>query len=99
MKHLNTNIARLRTVGLLEGLSCIGLFLIAMPLKYIRGYENATQAIGMAHGVLFILYNILILPAMVEHKWSFIQVNILFFSSILPFGTFISDAKFLKKYA
>jgi integral membrane protein len=98
MIQFNNNINRLSAVGLLEGLSCIGLFLIAMPLKYKYGYEGATAEIGMIHGVLFIAYNVLIVPAMRTYKWPLFKAFLISVSAIIPFGTFITEAIFLKKF-
>ena len=42
--------------GILETMSTISLFFIAMPLKYIGGNEILVKVIGPIHGFLFILY-------------------------------------------
>ena len=42
--------------GILETISTISLFCIAMPLKYIGGNEILVKIIGPIHGFLFILY-------------------------------------------
>ncbi|MGB1588950.1 MAG: DUF3817 domain-containing protein [Candidatus Poseidoniaceae archaeon] len=45
-----------RLSGILETISTISLFFIAMPLKYIGGNEILVKIIGPIHGGLFILY-------------------------------------------
>ena len=45
-----------RISGILETISTISLFFIAMPLKYIGGNEILVKIIGPIHGGLFILY-------------------------------------------
>lgn len=52
----DTPITRLRTAGLIESLSSLALFFIAMPLKYLAGYPMAVTVVGSIHGGLFILY-------------------------------------------
>ena len=42
--------------GILETMSTISLFFIAMPMKYIGGNEILVKIIGPIHGFLFILY-------------------------------------------
>lgn len=42
--------------GILETISTISLFFIAMPYKYIGGNEILVKIIGPIHGGLFILY-------------------------------------------
>lgn len=49
-----------RVSGILETISTISLFFIAMPLKYIGGNEILVKIIGPIHGGLFILYIVLV---------------------------------------
>ena len=42
--------------GILETISTISLFFIAMPMKYIGGNEILVKIIGPIHGGLFVLY-------------------------------------------
>ena len=91
------NILRiLRVVALLEGLSLLILFGIGMPLKYLFDMEHATRDIGMAHGVLFIAYCILVIIVAVLNKWSVKITSISLLASIVPFGTFIADKKYFR---
>jgi integral membrane protein len=50
-----------RISGILETISTISLFFIAMPVKYIGGNEILVKIIGPIHGALFVLYIILVL--------------------------------------
>lgn len=93
---LKTALGRLRVVAFLEGTSLLILFGIAMPLKYIAGYPQAVQVVGMAHGVLFILYVILLIQVVFELGWGWKKFILAFFASVIPFGTFIADAKIFK---
>ena len=45
-----------KIIALLEGTSLLLLLLFAMPMKYIAGDPIYVKNIGMAHGILFILY-------------------------------------------
>lgn len=69
-----------------------------MPLKYFGGYEHATQDLGMAHGVLFIMYVISVFPVKMELKWSLFTTAMVLLASLLPFGTFVAEFKIFRKY-
>ena len=91
---LNTGIGRLRFVGLLEGTSCLALFGFAMPMKHLAGIEEGIMfPIGMTHGVLFMLYNLVVLHTLISKEISFKWSCIAFVASVLPLGTFIIDHK------
>jgi len=49
--------------------------------------------VGMTHGVLFILFMMLLLTAAQKHKWSFKLNSLLFLASLVPFGTFFTDKR------
>ncbi len=87
---------KFRTIGNIEGTSYLILLFIAMPLKYIFEYPLAVKVVGMAHGVLFIAYVVLLLMAMKAYKWDFKYGTLLFIASLVPFGTFYTNKK-LKK--
>ena len=94
---LKSSLGRLRIVAFLEGLSFVILMGIAMPLKYYWGFEHATQAIGMIHGLLFILYLYLVFPAKSDLEWSWFRTFIILTASVIPFGTFVAEYKVLRK--
>ena len=50
----------LRIVAWLEGITFL-LFGVSMPLKYGFDIPQPNYLIGMAHGILFIVYNLMIL--------------------------------------
>ena len=91
-----TAIGRLRIVGFLEGCSFLILLFIAMPLKYILGMPAAVKQVGMAHGLLFVLYVMAVIVAKVEKDWSFGKMGLALLVSVIPFGTFWADAKIFK---
>jgi len=93
---LKTALGRLRFVAFLEGTSLLILLGIAMPLKYLAGYPQAVRVVGMAHGVLFILYAVLLIQVVVEYNWGWKKFALAFVASVIPFGTFYADAKIFK---
>ena len=54
MNHSGLKIFRI--IACLEGISYIILLFIGVPLKYIAHNEIIVKALGMPHGILFILY-------------------------------------------
>ena len=93
-KHL---LFSLRAIGLLEGLSNIALFFVAMPMKYIGDNDSLIYPIGMAHGALFIGFCIYLGLTGLVQKWKFSEVGWGFLASLIPIGTFVFDAKILRK--
>ena len=82
-----------RLIGFIEGISYLSLLFIAMPMKYVYGYPEAVKVVGMAHGVLFILFVVLLGGSALKYRFS-PALNIVFFvASLIPFGTFFMDNK------
>ncbi len=75
-------------VAIAEGVSFLVLLLVAMPLKYAMKMPEPVRIVGMAHGVLFVAFCILLLLATIKYKWSIKTALIGFLLSFLPFGTF-----------
>ena len=84
-----------RKVAILEGISYV-LFGITMPLKYVYGILEPNFFVGMAHGLLFLVYCFSGLWCAIKYKWSFLFSTGVFFASLIPFGTFYLEAKYLK---
>ena len=84
-----------RIIAFLEGVSYLLLLFIAMPIKYLIDNENYVKILGMPHGLLFILYVLTALLIRKEKKWSLINLFIVLVASLIPFGTFYIDQKYL----
>ncbi|MAD41946.1 MAG: hypothetical protein CL623_06100 [Arcobacter sp.] len=83
---LNTSFSRFRLISLIEGLSYLILVFIAMPMKYLAGNPYLVKVVGMAHGVLFILFCIALFQVMFKCKWNKGLGFQLFVYSLIPFG-------------
>jgi integral membrane protein len=97
MPKLSTSLGRLRFIGWWEGVSFLVLLLIAMPLKYVWGWPDAVRVVGMAHGVLFVLYVLAAIQAAVEHDWPLKRTALVMVASVMPAGPFIVDARVLRE--
>ncbi|QQK77478.1 DUF3817 domain-containing protein [Salicibibacter cibarius] len=85
-----------RCVGHIEGLSLVTLLFVAMPLKYMAGYDTVVSFVGMAHGILYILYMAFVLLLTLTIRWSWKWIFGSSAVAFIPFGNFILDAR-LKK--
>ena len=85
-----------RVTAILEGVSYLMLFALSMPLKYWAGIREPNLYIGYAHGFLFIAFMVIALVFTMEKKWGFKRFVIFLAASLLPFGTFYIDQKYLK---
>ncbi|MCM2275644.1 MAG: DUF3817 domain-containing protein [Candidatus Didemnitutus sp.] len=96
MHSLKTTLGRLRLVGWWEGLSFLLLLFVAMPLKYFADQPLAVRVVGMAHGVLFVLFVLAAVHAAVVQGWAMKRTALVLLGSVLPFGPFVIDAKLLR---
>lgn len=86
-----------RMVAFLEGLSYILLLFIATPIKYLADNPQYVKMLGMPHGLLFMLYIILAFMLKQENNWFKSNFKMVILASIIPFGTFYLDYKYLRK--
>ena len=89
------NLKILRILAVLEGISYL-LFAVTMPLKYAYDLPQPNFIVGMAHGLLFIGYNLLVLICAFQNKWSVLTIFWALLASLVPFGTFVADARIFK---
>ncbi len=94
---MKKSLSILRLLALLEGISFLVLLGLAMPLKYYYDKPEMVKIVGMAHGVLFVLYTINLLIVHLQFKWSFFKTLGAFIASFIPFGTFYADKKWFRE--
>lgn len=85
-----------RVVSFLEGTSYILLLFVAVPVKYWMNDPQYVKLLGMPHGLLFVGYLVLAFLLKSEMKWSIREFGVILLASILPFGTFYIDKKYLR---
>lgn len=81
-----------RRVALVEGVTTLALFLVAMPLKYLADWSVLVPPVGWIHGVAFIAYVVTMVAAFIPRR----DVGIggwlrTLIAAFVPFGTFIND--------
>ncbi|MDT0649335.1 DUF3817 domain-containing protein [Autumnicola edwardsiae] len=82
-------------ISILEGTSYLILLLVAMPLKYFFDQPEMVRFVGMAHGILFIAYVIVAMLLYKTMNWNLKDLAIILLCSLLPFGPFYVDKKYL----
>jgi integral membrane protein len=85
-----------RVVSFLEGTSYLLLLFVAVPVKYWMNDPQYVKLLGMPHGLLFVGYIVLAFLLRSELNWSIKTFGAVLLASILPFGTFYVDKKYLR---
>ena len=93
---LKTALGRLRIIAFAEGCSYL-LLGFTMILKYKFSMPLPNYIVGMAHGVLFVLYIFLVLQVALLHHWKILKVFWAFLAAFIPFGTFYADKKLFRQ--
>jgi integral membrane protein len=92
----NSPLGRFRFIAFVEGCSFL-LIGFTMILKYRYDMPGPNYVVGMVHGVLFIIYILLLLQVTYLYKWSFWKLSLGFLASLIPFATFYADRKWFSK--
>ncbi len=90
------NLKKLRIVAIVEGISMLVILFVTMPLKYMYNNPMPNKFSGIIHGFLFMTYLYYVYTCNLTQKWDKKTLVILVLASILPFGPFIIDKKYLK---
>lgn len=85
-----------RITSYLEGISYLLLLFVGVPLKYFGDNEILVKSLGMPHGILFIAYVIIAFFIKPEFNWNKKDFFIILIASVIPFGTFYVDKKYLQ---
>jgi integral membrane protein len=93
---LKTALGRLRIIAFLEGCSYL-LLGFTMILKYKFAMPQPNYVVGLAHGILFVLYIVLLIQVSFLHRWNIFKMFMAFIASLVPFGTFYADKVLFRK--
>ncbi|MEZ4857653.1 MAG: DUF3817 domain-containing protein [Flavobacteriaceae bacterium] len=92
---MNVSIKHFKLISTLEALSFLLLLGIAMPLKYLWGIPEMVQVVGMAHGILFVLYIGAGYFIKKKLNWPMSTLLIVLLCAVLPFGPFYVERKYI----
>ncbi len=90
---MNNSVKKFGLINTIEGYSYLILLFIAMPLKYFFTLPIAVKIAGMTHGILFIVFCILLVQSSLNTKWAFKETLTFFIASLIPFGTFYTKKR------
>ena len=85
-----------RVVSFLEGTSYLLLLFVAVPIKYWMDDPQYVKFLGMPHGLLFVTYLVIAFLIKPELKWNNKTLGVVMLASVIPFGTFYVDKKYLR---
>lgn len=80
-----------RWIALIEGVTTLLLFGVAMPLKYVFGNPALVPPVGWIHGVAFLAYVAAMVVALPGNRFSLVGWLRTFVAAFVPFGTFVND--------
>lgn len=85
-------------IAIAEGVSYLVLFFNMLLIKRLNleFYKLLLYPIGMAHGLLFISYVTIALIIWKNQKWTIKEFLIVQLGSLIPFGTFYVEIKYLR---
>jgi integral membrane protein len=92
-----TALHRLRLVSIPEALSFPALLIFGSLLSRISDIDFLMMPLGMIHGILFVIYCVLLLDVWSKTRWPAKRVAFFFLLALLPFGGLYGD-KVLKRY-
>ncbi len=96
-KLLKTALGRLRIVAFIEGCSYL-LLGFTMILKYKFFMPQPNYIVGLAHGMLFVLYIVLLIQVSFSYRWNILKTFMAFLASLIPFGTFYADKVLFRQF-
>jgi integral membrane protein len=97
MSNSKMFLSALRTTGIIEGISFLILLGIAMPMKYVFGQPEMVRYVGSLHGVLTILYILLLISVSLRMRWSIKTTALAFIASLIPFGMLYAEFNIFRK--
>jgi integral membrane protein len=85
-------------IAIAEGISYLVLFFNMLVVKRLNLelYKLLLYPIGMAHGLLFMSYVAIAFIIWKNQKWTIIEFLIVQLGSLIPFGTFYVENKYLR---
>ena len=88
-----TFVRALRQLAIVEGVSTLVLFFIAMPLKYFAGMPLAVTVVGSIHGALFVALVVMLLVAIPKVPISLGLAAAGMVAAVVPGGPFFLERR------
>lgn len=93
-----TFLRALRQLAIIEGISTLVLFFVAMPLKYFAGMPMAVKIVGSIHGALFVVLVVMLIVAIRRVPISYATAAAGVIAAVVPGGPFLLERRLVEKY-
>ncbi|MRJ08956.1 DUF3817 domain-containing protein [Ornithobacterium rhinotracheale] len=90
-------IKQFKAACIAEGITCILLYLVAMPIKYQWGIFWQMIPIGILHGIMFTWYLLLINDVRKALNWDDEDFVFAILAAFFPFASFWVEVDLVKK--
>jgi integral membrane protein len=84
----------LKVVAVLEAVSFL-ILLASAVVKRTAHEEGGVTLMGPIHGVLFLVYVLLVVIVAFDERWQLKRTLLTLLCSVIPFGGFIADRKLI----
>lgn len=88
--RLRGALLRYRVLAYTVGVGLIVLTCIGLPLKYLAGNPSVTSVVGFMHGMLYIVYVLLVFDLARRARWPIMRIAGVALAGTIPFlGFFV----------
>lgn len=91
-------LTRYRIIAWIVGVVLIALVVVGMPLKYLGDDPVVVEAIGPAHGFLFMIYLVATFDLSRRAQWAFGRMLLVMLSGTIPFLSFWAERKVSREW-
>ncbi|MDO7908164.1 DUF3817 domain-containing protein [Paenibacillus sp. JX-17] len=95
---LKTPLGRFRLTAWVQGVTYLILLFVAMPLRDKLEMPELVTIFGNLYGIFFLLYLLVMIYARSALGWSMLRPIAAFFASFVPFGNFVMDRLWFRKW-
>jgi integral membrane protein len=88
-----SNLSTVRLIGWIEAISFLLLLFVAVPLKRIWDMPLGVRVVGPIHGVLFIVFAVMVFSAFNDKKIDKKTALLCFAGALLPLGPLLYHNK------
>ncbi|MBM2618702.1 DUF3817 domain-containing protein [Actinoplanes sp. LDG1-06] len=92
-------LTRYRIIAWIVGVVLLALVVVGMPLKYLADNPVVVEAVGPAHGFLFMVYLVATFDLSRRAHWSFSRMLLVMLSGTIPFLSFWAERKVSREWA
>ncbi|MDY7084306.1 MAG: DUF3817 domain-containing protein [Actinomycetota bacterium] len=91
-------LTRYRIIAWIVGVVLLALVVVGMPLKYLADDPVVVEAVGPAHGFLFMVYLVATFDLSRRAHWAFGRMLLVMLSGTIPFLSFWAERKVSREW-